>query len=178
MAQSSVAASMRQRLAIPTLVIATVFALILAAAWPDKKMTSRDIGCADTAPARGKQICQALSESMEWTWMGHAIVSPDWRVTWDALHRIYCREKISAADLPVLESLKQGSDWRLQDGAVGLIRLVGGGASVPENSIFSPANPHYILKGGCVGYEITRLANPTLFMPADYTILEEDGGLF
>ena len=122
--------------------------------WPDRKMISRDLGCANIAPGRGNALCQALSESMEWTWMGHAIISPGWRVTWSALRQVYCHERIAAADLPVLELLKQASDWRLQDGADGLMRLVGstiGRRAEPENSIFNPANPQYILKGRCAG---------------------------
>lgn len=79
--------------------------------------------------------------------MGHAIISPGWRVTWTGLRRVYCREKISAADVEVLKALARGSDWRLQDGAEDLIRLVLG--TDPDNSIFSPKNPAYILKDGC-----------------------------
>jgi hypothetical protein len=137
-------------------VAAIVVAVALAMVWPNKKMISRDIGCENVAPGRARTICQALSESMEWTWTGHAIISPGWRVSWNALDEVYCRERINAADLPALENLKQGSDWRLQDGADGLIRLIGsasGRAAEPENSIFNPANPQYILKGRCVGIE-------------------------
>lgn len=145
---------MRRRIAILALVAAIVIAVALAMVWPDKKMLSRDIDCAKVALGRARSICQALSESMEWTWMGHAIISPGWRVTWNALRRVYCRERINAADLPTLEHLKQRSDWRLQDGADALIRMVHGAsgqAYEPENSLFNPANPQYILKGGCAG---------------------------
>jgi hypothetical protein len=149
------AASMRRPLvAIPALLVACVIALVLVIGWPDKKMISRDIGCANVTLGRGQEICHALSDSMEWTWLGHAIISPGWRVTWNALRRVYCREKISAADLTALETMKTGSDWRLQDGADGLIRLVGssgGPANESESSIFNPTNPDYILKDGCVG---------------------------
>ena len=141
-------------MAVAALVTAGVIAVALAMVWPGNKMISRDIGCATVPPGRAKIICQALSESMEWTWMGHAIISPGWRVTWDALGQVYCRQKIKAADLPALEHLKHGSDWRLQDGADGLIRLIGsanGQAYEPENSIFNPANSQYILKAGCAG---------------------------
>ena len=146
---------MRRRIVIVVLV-AVIVAIALAMVWPDKKMISRDIGCATVSPERARTICQALSESMEWTWMGHAIISPGWRVTWNGLRKVYCRERINAADLPPLEYLKQGSDWRLQDGADGLIRLVGSTrrqAQEPENSIFNPVNPQYILKDGCGGFE-------------------------
>ena len=145
---------MRRSIAIPTLFLAGIIALALATGWPDKKMISRDIGCANVSPGRGTEICQALSDEMEWTWMGHAIISPGWRVTWNGLRRVYCREKMRAADLTVLETLKTGSDWRLQDGAEGLIRLVGSlsdPSNEPETSIFNPTNPHYLLKNGCVG---------------------------
>jgi hypothetical protein len=127
---------------------------MLAVYWPDKSMISRDIGCAKVTSERGKELCQAVSDSMEWTWTGHAIISPGWRVTWDGVGRVYCREKISDADIAVLESMKQGSDWRLQDSADDLRRLVSnrsGKASEDENSIFNPKNPHYILKDGCKG---------------------------
>jgi hypothetical protein len=115
---------MRRQIVILVLVAAIV-AIALAMAWPGKRMISRDIGCATVTPERAKTICQALSESMEWTWMGHAIISPGWRVTRNGLRQVYCRERPDAADLPALEYLKRGSDWRLQDGADGLIRLVG-----------------------------------------------------
>ncbi len=116
---------LRRRVVIPALLIASVIALVLAMSWPDQKMISRDIGCAKVAHGRGSEICRALSDSMEWTWMGHAIISPGWRVTGSAVRRVYCSEKISSADVTVLETLKSGSDWRLQGGADDLIRLVG-----------------------------------------------------
>jgi hypothetical protein len=144
---------MRRRVAIPVIVVASVITVVLVMSWPDKKMISRDIGCAKVPTGRGSEICRALSDSMEWTWMGHAIISPGWRVTWNALRRVYCREKIDAADLTALEAMKAGSDWRLQDGADELIRLVGsrgGTTDEPGNSIFNPKNPYYILKDGCL----------------------------
>ena len=145
---------MRIRIAIPVLVAVGVIVLALVMVWPDKKMISRDIGCASRPSGREKKICQTLSDSMEWTWVGHAIISPGWRVTWNALRRVYCREKISATDVVALESMKRGSDWRLQDGADGLLRLVRSRSGPPyesENSIFNPTNSQYILKNGCAG---------------------------
>jgi hypothetical protein len=148
------AASRRLRIIIPALAVSGVIVLALVMVWPDKRMISRDIGCAVVSSERGTEICQSLSDSMEWTWMGHAIISPGWRVTWSALRRVYCREKISALDLSALETMKRGSDWRLQDGADDLIRLARSGSGPPyepENSIFNPENPQYILKNRCVG---------------------------
>jgi hypothetical protein len=126
---------------IPALLLASVIALVLAMFSPDKKMISRDLGCANVNPAREKEICLALSKSMEWTWTGHAIISPGWRVTENTLRRVYCREKITSADLPALETMKTGSDWRLQDGAEDLIHLLGANGD--------RANPRYVREGGC-----------------------------
>ena len=143
---------MGRRLAIFALLLAGPLVVVIAIAWPEREMMSRDIGCAKVAPERGKEICNALSDSMEWTWTGHAIVSPGWRVTWNSLRRVYCRAGISIQDLAVLESMRSNSDGRLHDGVDELIRLTGsssGRADEPENSIFNPRNALYILKGGC-----------------------------
>ena len=148
--------NMRKHSLILVLLASGLTAAMLAMIWPDKRMVSRDIGCEAVASARGKQICTSLSKSMEWTWLGHAIVSPGWRVTWKSLGTVYCRQKINAADLPALEAMRMSSDWRLQDGADNLIRLVQsstGLTSEPENSIFNPANPQYLLKNGCGNME-------------------------
>lgn len=124
-----------------------------ALCWPDRHMRSRDIGCAKLGQTRGQEICRAISDTMEWTWMGHAIVSPGWRTTWPGIVRVYCREHISASDLPVLESLCRGlPDWRLESGARDLMRIVrnvDGNGDEPETSIFNPKNPSYLLKDGC-----------------------------
>jgi hypothetical protein len=138
-------------LAVMILVLFVLF--ITAMCWPDREMMSRDIGCAKVSSARGKEICNALSASMQWTWMGHAIISPGWRTTWPGVAKVYCSEHVTVADLPVLDSLKTGfPDWRLESGAEELTALTknaNGMGDEPENSIFNPKNPSYILKGGC-----------------------------
>src|SRR5262249_42646984 len=108
-----------------------------------------------TAPGRSQEICRVLSASMEWTWMGHAIISPDWRPTWRGIARVWCTEQITDGDLPLLEALRHASfDWRVESGADDLIRIAknrAGNGDEPENSIFNPKNPAYILKDGCQG---------------------------
>jgi hypothetical protein len=87
--------------------------------------------------------------------MGHAIVSPGWRPTWTTLRVVYCGQGITAADLPVLDVLAHGAgDWRLQSAAGDLarsLRNLDGRGEDPENSIFHPQNPAYVLRGGCDG---------------------------
>jgi hypothetical protein len=87
----------------------------------------------DGSPGRGQEICRALSASMEWTWMGHAIISPGWRPTWRGLAHVWCALQISDADLIRITTNR------------------GGFGDEPENSIFNPKTPAYLLKDGCAG---------------------------
>lgn len=136
-----------------TLVLGAFAIFLIAICWPDRQMASRDIGCAKVTSARGQEICSAISASMEWTWMGHGIVSPGWRTTWPGIARVYCNQHVTVADFPVLKSFKAGlPDWRLESGADNLMRIVtnaNGQGDEPESSIFNPKNPSYILKNGC-----------------------------
>ena len=131
------------------LIVAGLLAVVCCA---DRNMLSRDIGCANLTPSRGQDICRSISKSMEWTWMGHAIVSPGWRPTASSVAKVYCAQNIGSADLPVLESLRRQPDWRLESGAESLSRVVkniDGAGGEPENSVFSPKNPSDVLKNGC-----------------------------
>ena len=132
---------------------ALVLALAAALCWPSGYMIHRDIGCAKAESPRGREICEAISGSMEWTWLGHAIISPGWRLGWNGMRDVYCGQKIGEADLPVLEGLRRGArDWRLESGAGNLITLIenrDGKGGEPENSVFNPKNQQYILRGGC-----------------------------
>ena len=145
---------MRPQVAIPAIILAFLLSLVVAIFWPQQRMRSRNLGCPEFPNPRAREICKALSDSMEWTWSGHGIIWPGWRVTWSALRRAFCAARIGAADLPALEILKSSPDWRLQDAADSLSRLVSsrsGNSIEPENSIFDPDNPGYILKDGCPG---------------------------
>jgi hypothetical protein len=70
------------------------------------------------------------------------------------VRRTYCTEHVSLRDVTSLENLRRSThDWRAELGAEFLIRLVrnkDGKGDEPENSIFNPNNPSFILKNGCV----------------------------
>jgi len=115
-------------------------------------MGSRDLGC-DRQIGRAQEICLRLQRDMEWTWTGHAIISPGWRVTFASIARTYCAEHIRPDDISALRILRQSTkDWRAESGADFLIRLAqnkAGGEADDITSVVNPANPSYILKDGC-----------------------------
>ena len=116
-------------------------------------ITSRDLGCVGISDIRAGVICRRLQREMQWTWMGHAVISPGWRVTFQSVVRTYCGEKVSSKDIKSLESLRRSMrDWRTESGADFLLRLVrsvDGSAHEDLSSIFNVHNPSYILRGGC-----------------------------
>jgi len=134
-------------------IVAGLAALVVYGLWPERNMGSRDLQCAAVANARAQVICRRLGQEMQWTWMGHAIVAPGWRVTFASVRRTYCAEHVGPPDIPALEVLRKGArDWRAESGADFLLRLVrsvDGSGQESEVSIFNPANPSYILKDGC-----------------------------
>jgi len=123
-------------------------------AWAARtNILSRDLGCPGVPDERGRMICRRLQQEMEWTWTGHAILSPGWRVTFQSVRRTFCAAGISDRDISALEALQQTTrDWRAQSGADFLLRLLrnsNGSAHEDVNSIFNAANPSYLLSGGC-----------------------------
>ena len=84
--------------------------------------------------------------------MGHAIISPGWRVTFESVRRTYCAESMSARDIPALDALRRTGDWRAESAADYLLRLIrnrDGLGDEDSASVFNPGNPLFILKGGC-----------------------------
>ncbi len=137
------------RYAILSVAIAGLFfAPLIVAVWPSEGMRTRDLGCSKVTSPRAAAICQSVSASMKWTWLGHAIIAPGWRVEWSSLRRAYCESNIASADIPELEKLESTRDPRLQNAAENLIQLLRPEKEDPS-SIFHPGNPEYLLKQKC-----------------------------
>ena len=66
---------------------------------------SRNLSCGDWSATRGNEICRTLEREMEWTWTGHAVVSPSFRVTFETVRRSYCAISISSQDTATLVEL-------------------------------------------------------------------------
>jgi hypothetical protein len=121
---------------------------------PEPGMGSRNLGC-DKQPGRAREICRRLEREMQWTWMGHAIISPGWRVTFESIARTYCAERVGPEDTSALQTLRQTTkDWRAESGADFLIRLVQNKDEYESGgeNIFNRTNPSFILKDGCSPY--------------------------
>jgi hypothetical protein len=133
--------------------LAAFFGIVAYGLWPEKRMGSRDLQCTAVPDARAQIICRRLEQEMEWTWMGHAIISPGWRVSFKSVRRTYCTENIGPRDISALKMLRQtAKDWRAESGAEFLLRLVwneDGTGDEDITSIFNPANPSFVLKDGC-----------------------------
>lgn len=131
----------------------TVTITILLLIAPDVMAASkRRPDCASVTPARTQEICQAMAASFTWQWSGHAIIAPGYKPDLQTIGKAYCRAKITQADAPALEKLRQSMDWRLQSAAEQLQKILSaqeGTSQEPENSVFNPKSPHYVLRGGC-----------------------------
>ena len=125
----------------------------------DYSLYGRDIGCAEVAQGRPRQICEAISTSLNWQWMGHAVMAPGYKPSFEGIRDVYCKLKVGKEDVKILKDLKQYDprrkslpDWRLESGTDMLLRIVASLDSMDEDaasSIFNPKNSSYILKNDC-----------------------------
>ena len=98
-----------------------------------------------------------IERNLEFTWLGHAIISPGYRSTWKTVVAVWCEQQITRQDMKTLHALSESEDWRLASAAESLLRLLTGhdqyGSPEAENSIFNPSNPSYLLRDGCKSSE-------------------------
>ena len=91
--------------------------------------------------------------------MGHAIIAPGYKPSFEGIRNVYCALKIGKDDVKFLQILRQYDptrrwmpDWRLESGADMLLQIVANldrADGESASSIFNPKNPDYILKNGC-----------------------------
>lgn len=86
---------------------------------------SRNLSCQRWSAARANEICKTLEREMEWTWTGHAIVSPSYRVTFETVRRTYCALSVSAQDTAVLVDMVLTLE-RKSDGNMARAQLING----------------------------------------------------
>ena len=145
---------LQSRLAASLIIAVVVLGSVGYALWPEKGMVSQSLQCDSIDDVRARTICERLEQEMRWTWFGHAIISPGWRVNFHSVKRTYCLEKTDRLDIPALDVLRRtAKDRRVETGADFLVRLIrnkDGTGDEDAASIFNPANPSFILKEGCL----------------------------
>ena len=167
--------------------LAFLAVLTFASSGHADSLYSRNLSCRRFAAPRERQICQSLEREMEWTWTGHAIIAPSFRVTFETAKKVFCTLSLSAADtlalVDIVVRIESGPDnamarLQLANGSRFLLNLLGDAAlwvfperqknwderewqvvknlqeEVALNSsdpgmIWNPANPQYLLRGGC-----------------------------
>lgn len=72
--------------------------LLLSSASAADALYSRNLSCEQQSSSRTQEICRALEQALEWTWTGHAILSPSYRVGTQRIRQIYCTLPIMAKD--------------------------------------------------------------------------------
>ena len=124
---------------------------------------SKNIGCEQWTEKREQQICNSLSDNLEWGWTGHATIAPSWRVSWTTVKNVYCDLTMSKTDLPILEKMCGNDikpymsclklmDWRFATGVEYLIKTIRAQSEVSQEfkgTVYDPHNDNYLLKGGC-----------------------------
>ena len=93
---------------------------------------SRDLVCQQQPSDRAKKICRALERELEWTWKGHAIISPSYRMTIDGERRVFCQLPITVKDVIVLVNMALDSVFgdnmsqaQIDNGSRSLLKLLG-----------------------------------------------------
>ncbi len=146
---------MKRKRLLALVVVLALLPPLLALMWPGPRMASRDLACYVFEEGRALDLCNMASREMKWTWMGHAMISPGYRMNFPAIKAIYCEAKLTQDDIPVLRFMKKRSlDWRLDsmtDNMIVLLETIQGIGDEPENSVYHPKNPEYVLRGGCEG---------------------------
>jgi hypothetical protein len=117
--------------------LAFLAVLTFASSGHADSLYSRNLSCPRFAAPRERQICQSLEREMEWTWTGHAIIAPSFRVTFETAKKVFCTLSLSAADtlalVDIVVRIESGPDnamarLQLANGSRFLLNLLGDAA--------------------------------------------------
>ena len=104
----------------------SAFVLAVANADALDSLYSRNLSCSRFSAPRERQLCEALEREMEWTWTGHAIIAPSFRVTFATVKKVYCVLSVTAQDTPSLVRMVVQTE-RKTDGTMADMQLQNGG---------------------------------------------------
>ena len=93
---------------------------------------SHNLECEKQTSKRSTEICAALQDALEWSWTGHAIISPGFRMDVNRVLKVYCVMPITNADTPILvemalDSANSPENYMAQinNGVLTLLSLLG-----------------------------------------------------
>jgi hypothetical protein len=104
------------------------FALANSSVAVADSLYTRNLSCDSWTAPREQEICKALAREMQWTWTGHAIISPSFRVTFDTVKQVYCALSVSPQDTHALVNMIVALE-RKPDGSMARAQAVNGLAS-------------------------------------------------
>jgi hypothetical protein len=85
----------------------------------------RSLACDNWTNTRERDICNALEREMEWTWTGHAILAPSFRVTFSTAKQVYCALPITPRDTRPLVDMVLGVE-RKPAGTMSILQIANG----------------------------------------------------
>ncbi|MEH6471928.1 MAG: hypothetical protein V7752_11810 [Halopseudomonas sp.] len=93
---------------------------------------SRDLACQQQVSPRAVELCHALQDALAWSWTGHAIISPGFRVDTERVRDLYCRLPVTATDTPALVEIalsatdaSDKANVQLYSGTLSLLSMLG-----------------------------------------------------
>ncbi len=101
------------------------FALANSSVAVADSLYTRNLSCDSWTAPREQEICKALAREMQWTWTGHAIISPSFRVTFDTVKQVYCALSVSPQDIQALVNMIVALE-RKPDGSMARAQAVNG----------------------------------------------------
>ena len=111
-------------------------ALIVLCLLPFQSMAeglyTRNLECDIQVSIRTIEICTAPQDALEWSWTGHAIISPSFRIDIDRVKDVYCSLPITSGDTSTLidmavDSANSSKMYKVQinNGVLSLLSMLG-----------------------------------------------------
>ncbi|MDH3702613.1 MAG: hypothetical protein OEU46_14995 [Alphaproteobacteria bacterium] len=125
--------------------IAVILVVLFSSAPAAGSLYSRDLDCETQGSPRARDICTAVEHGLEWTWKGHAIISPSFRATTKTTAGVFCTLTIGPNDTPTLVQMALDTNYRkntqealINNAAGNLLKLLGHRAldQFPDPSTF------------------------------------------
>jgi hypothetical protein len=92
----------------------------------------RNLNCDQQSTEQAARICRVMEQEIEWTWLGHAIISPGYRMTLASELKVYCKLPIRVDDTATLIAMSLHPEYRanaaqvqVRNGARGLLKMLG-----------------------------------------------------